>query len=45
MWSDCVHTHRGAEVCRGANYVYLRAGMMVEALRYRVGKQVITVIE
>jgi hypothetical protein len=39
MWGDYMNTLRGAEVWRAAQYANPRAGMTVEALTDREGKQ------
>jgi len=45
MWSDCLEHLRGAEVWRAARYANPRAGMTVEALKDREGKQANTSLE
>jgi hypothetical protein len=45
MWSQYLQNLRGDEVCRAAGYANHRAGMTVETLMDREGKQVNTATE
>jgi len=45
MWDDYLHNLRGAEVRRAARYANPRAGMTVEAVTDKEGKQANTLLE